>query len=71
MKVKGRESELKVYLGDGSTGEEEEVGDGVVDSRLEGVEVFGVTEEDEVGEGVDGDGGVSETVRRREDCWWR
>ena len=41
----------------------------MVDSRLEGVEVFGVTEEDEVGEGVDG--GVSETVRRREDCWWR
>ncbi len=56
MGMKGREFELEVCLEDGSTGEEEEAGDGVFENRLEGVEVFGVTEEDEVREGVDGDG---------------
>ncbi len=38
----------------------------MVERRLEGVEVFGVTEEDEFGEGVDGDGGVSETVKKED-----
>ena len=45
MEMKGREAELEVFLGDGSTGEEEETGDGVIEGRLEGFEVFGVTEE--------------------------
>ena len=36
----------------------------MVERRLEGVEVFGVTEEDEVGEGVDDDGGVPEAVKK-------
>ena len=64
MEMKGREAELEVFLGDGSTGEEEETGDGVIEGRLEGFEVFGVTEEHEVREGVDGDGGVSVTVEK-------
>ena len=36
----------------------------MVEDRLEGVEMFRVSEENEVVEGVDGDGGVSETVKK-------
>ena len=36
----------------------------MIEGRLEGFEVFGVTEEHEVREGVDGDGGVSAAVEK-------
>ena len=62
LEVEGREPDFEVGLGDASTGDEEETGEGVVEVRLEGVEMFGVSEDDEVGEGVDINGGVSETV---------
>ena len=40
-------------MGDGSTGEEEETSEGGIEDRLEGLEMFGETEDDQVCEGVD------------------
>ncbi len=43
-------------------GNEKEEGEGGIEDRLEGVEMFGVSKDTEVGEGVDNNCGVSEEV---------
>jgi hypothetical protein len=62
LEVEGREAKFAVRLGDGATAEEEKAGVGGIEGRLEGLEMFGVTEDDQDCEGVDGNGGVPDEV---------
>ena len=62
LEMEGREPDFEVCLRDGATGDEKETGEGGIEGGLKGVEVFGVSEGDEVGEGVDRNGRVPESV---------
>jgi len=66
LEMEGREPDFEVYCRDGATGDEKETGEGGIEGGLKGVEVFGVSEGDQVGEGVDRNGRVPETVEEED-----